>query len=46
MENFQKRLKAELFNKDDNEKVIKEQSKLTFNGNRNSYTFYDSYTFN
>ena len=45
MENVRNRLKVELFKKDDNEKVIKEQSKLTFNGNCNSYTIYDNYTF-
>ena len=45
MENVPNRLQVGLFNKDDNEKVIKGQSKLTFNGNHNSYTIYDSYTF-
>ena len=29
----------------ENDKIIKQQSKLTFNGIQNSYTIYDSHTF-
>ena len=45
MENIRKRCKIELIKKDDNEKIVKQQSKLTFNGIHKSYENYDSYTF-
>ena len=32
MENVRKRVKIELIRKDDNEKIIKQQSKVKFNG--------------
>ena len=34
-----------LSRKDEHEKIVKQQSKLTFNGIHKSYTNYDSYTF-
>ena len=43
MENVRIRIKAELIKKDDNERIIKQQSKLTFNGIQSIYTNYDSY---
>ena len=36
--------KVEFIKKDDSDKVIKQQSKLTFNGFHKSYEIYDSYT--
>ena len=45
MENIRNRCKIEFIRKDDNEKIIKQQSKLTFNGIHKSYENYDSYTF-
>ena len=45
MENVRKRLKKKFIKKDDTDKVIKQQSKLTFNGIHNSYEHCDSYTF-
>ena len=45
MECARSRLKTEYNKKDDNDKIIKQQSKLTFNGIHKSYTNYDSYTF-
>ena len=37
MENFRNRIKVEFIQKDDNEKVFKQQSKLTFNGIHKSF---------
>ena len=45
MENIRKRIKVEFIRKDDNEKIIKQQSKIIFNGIHKSYENYDSYTF-
>ena len=45
MENVQKRLKIKIFKKDDYREIIKQQSKLTFNGIHKSYENCDSYTF-
>ena len=45
MENVRNRIKVVFINKDDNEKISKQQSKLTFNGIHKSYENYDSYTF-
>ena len=45
MENVRNRIKVEFFQKDDNEKISKQQSKLTFNGILKSYKNYDGYTF-
>ena len=45
MENVCNRIKAEFIRKDDTNKNIKQQSKLTFNGSYKSYENYDSYTF-
>ena len=45
LENVRNRLGLELFKKDDIKKIIKQQSKLTFNGIQKSYENYDSYTF-
>ena len=42
---LEKELKWNLFKKDDQEKKLKKQSKLTFYGILKSYTYYDSYTF-
>ena len=46
LENVRKRLGLELIKKGDVKKIIKQQSKLTFNGIQKSYENYDSYTFN
>ena len=45
MENVRNRIKIEFIRKDDTDKVIKQQSKLIFNGINKSYENYDSYTF-
>ena len=45
LENVRNRLGLELFKKGDIKKIIKQQSKLTFNGIQKSYENYDSYTF-
>ena len=45
MENVRNRIKVELIKKDDTDKIMKQQSKLTFNGIHKSYENYDSYTF-
>ena len=45
MENVRDRVKIEFIKKDDNIKIIKQQSKLTFNGIHKSNENYDSYTF-
>ena len=45
VENAGNRCIIEFIKKDDEQKIIKQQSKLTFNGIHNSYTNYDSYTF-
>ena len=45
MENVRNRIKVELMKKDDNEKNIETQSKMTFNGIHKSLTIYDTYTF-
>ena len=45
MENVQNRLKIKIFKKDDYREIIKEQSKLTFNGIHKAYENCDSYTF-
>ena len=45
MENIRNRCRIEFFKKDENDKIVKQQSKLTFNGIHKSYTNYDSYTF-
>ena len=44
MENIRNRCKIEFIRKDDNKKIIKQQSKLIFNGIHKSYENYDSYT--
>ena len=38
-------MKLEVIRKDDNEKIIEQQSKLTFHGIQKSFTIQDSYTF-
>ena len=43
--NFRKRCKIEIIKKDDTDKIIKQQSKLTFNDIQKCYTIYDSYAF-
>ena len=43
MENFRKRLKKKFNKKDDYREIIKQQSKLTFNGIHKSYENCDSY---
>ena len=45
MENVRNRLKIKFVKKDDFREIIKQQSKLTFNGIHKSYDNYDSYTF-
>ena len=45
MENDRIRRKVEIIRKDDTDKIIKQQSNLTFNGIHNSTENYDSYTF-
>ena len=45
LENVRNRLGLELIKKNDIKKIIKQQSKLTFNGIQKSYENYDSYTF-
>ena len=45
LENVRNRLGLELIKKGDIKKIIKQQSKLTFNGIQKSYENYDSYTF-
>ena len=45
MEKFRNRIKVEFIKKDDTDKIIKQQSKLTFNGTHKSYENYDSFTF-
>ena len=44
-ENVRNRIKVHIIRKDDIDKIIKQQSKLTFNGNHESFENYDSYTF-
>ena len=45
MENVRNRIKVKFFKKDDSDKILKQQSKMTFNGIHKSYENYDSYTF-
>ena len=45
MEKVRNRIKREFISKNETDKIIKQQSKLTLNGNHKSYTNYDSYTF-
>ena len=45
MENVRNRLKIRFIKKDDHKEIIKQQSKLTFNGIHKSYDNCDSYTF-
>ena len=45
MENVRNRIKVDIIRKDDIDKIIKQQSKLTFNGIHKSYENYNSYTF-
>ena len=45
MGNVGNRIKVEFSKKDDTDKIIKEQSKLTLNGIHRSCENYDSYTF-
>ena len=45
MENVRNRLKIKFIKKDDHKEIIKQQSKLTFNGIHKSYDNCDSYTF-
>ena len=45
MENVRNRMRLEFFKKDDIKNIIKQQSKLTFNGIHESYENCDSYTF-
>ena len=44
MESVRNRIKVEFIKKDDTYEIIKQQSKLFFNGIHNSYETYDSYT--
>ena len=44
-ESFRNRKKIEFMFKDDDRKIIRQQSKLTFKGIHKSYTNYDSYAY-
>ena len=44
MENVRNRVKIEVIRKNDNDKIIKQKSKITFNGIHKAVTHYDSYT--
>ena len=44
MKNVRNRIKVEIIRKDDSDKNIKQQYKLTFNGIHKSYEKYDGYT--
>ena len=44
LENVRNRLRLEIIKKDDIKNIIKQQSKLTFNGIHKSYEICDSYT--
>ena len=45
MENVRNRVKVRFIRKDDTDRIIKQQSKLTFNRIHKSFESYDSYTF-
>ena len=45
MDNVRNRKKVDIERKNDNERIIKQQSNLTFSGIRKSFPNYDSYTF-
>ena len=45
MEYVRNRIKVEFIRKDDTNKILKQQSELTFNGIHKSYETYDIYTF-
>ena len=45
MENVRNWMKIDIIKKDDNEKIIEQQSKITFSGINKSYTNYDRHTF-
>ena len=45
MENVRNRCTIDFIKKDETDKIIKQQSKLTFNGNHKSYANCNSYTF-
>ena len=45
MEKVRNRIKVKFIGKDDTNRIIKQQSKLSFNGIHQSYETYDSYTF-
>ena len=45
MDNVRDRIKVEFINRDDTIEIIKQQSKITFNGIHKSYENIDSYTF-
>ena len=45
MEKVRNRIKREFISKNETDKIIKQQSKLTLNGIQKSHTNYDSYTF-
>ena len=45
MENVRNRIRVEFIRKDDTDRIIKQQSKLTFNGIHKSNETYDRYTF-
>ena len=42
LENVRNRVTSEFSRKDDNKEIVKQQSKLTFNGIHKSYTFFYS----
>ena len=45
MENVRNRIRVEFIRKDDTDKIIIQQSKMTFNGNHKSDEIFDSYKF-
>ena len=45
MENVRNRVKIECIKKDDTDKIIKQQSRISFDGIHKSYENYDSYTY-
>ena len=45
MENVRNRIRVEFIRKDDSDKIVKQQSKLTSNGIHKSYEYYDNYAF-
>ena len=45
IENVRNQIRVEFIRKNDTDKIVKQKSKLTFNGIHKSYENYDSFTF-